>query len=296
MTGEVRDFLGWRVVDKPVPGPQVAKNVIGSMAERLVVRVLGARIWASGLPPFYVPKDVATEVDGSPYGLNPDAWWAPQSGLIEVKSGIQRFYVTERQWRAYQWARDTRGSQLPVECPRVFYGFVAYQLAKSTKKYGGTFELLDDALANLRYVLVTDARLVEAYLTANGTFQGDFKGPLSPMLGIWDAHWNIRAHQLQPWAERPRDMLNERGMTRWSALDYKATMRAIGLELADAGWRAPGDDVPVSVLTPRRRSRPGSEDIPGSQAHLFASGFECQHCGFWSAVTTCPNCGEFAPF
>jgi hypothetical protein len=292
--GPPRTFLGQRVDDLPVSGPQVAKNVVGSAAERLVARALGARPWDPSMPPFEVPADVATETDGSPYGLVPDAWWARHSGLLEVKAGIARFYTTERQWRSYLWARDTQGSGLPIERPRVFYGFFAYSLSQRTDKYPGAHAVLDDALSRLRYILVFDSQLVARVIAGSSTTE-DWEGPLSPMLGAWHAHYNIRAHRLQGWAEAPRARLDELGLSRWRAPSIKATFRAACDELVREGWaRVP--DVPAYVIAPCRRPRIGPAVFPGAQATLFAGGVQCLTCGFYAPVGICPECGDVNAF
>lgn len=289
-----RDFLGARVWNGPVSGPQVAKNVIGTAMERLVARAIGARPWDPALPPFMVPKEVATESDGSPYGLLPDAWWAKHSALVEVKCGIARFYTTERQWKSYVWARDTQNSGLPIERPRIFYAFVGYRLDKRTDRYAGAHAVVDDALTRLRYIVVADSRLVERYIAESGSYHTDRAGPLSPMLGIWHAHWNVRAHRLQAWADAPRAQLDARGLTRWRPSCVKATFRAAADELAAAGW-APVPDIPAVVLAPSRRSRPGPDHIPGSQTKLFGD-TACPECGFWAPPGDCPDCGAFTAF
>lgn len=290
----MRTFLGHRVDDQPVSGPQVAKNVVGTVAERIVARTVGARLWDSRVPPFSVPPSVAVETDGSPYGLLPDAYWARHSGLLEVKAGIARFYVTERQWRSYRWARDTQRSGLPIERPRVFYGFVAYDLSKRTDRYRGAYEIIDDALQRLRYVLVLDSQLVER-IVAGCSVTDDWEGPLSPMLGAWHAHYNIRAHRLAAWAKEPRAMLDERRLTRWRASRLQATFRTVRDELAREGW-AEAPDVPAYVLAPSRRPRPGPPVLLGEQAALFQHSIECINCGFRAPVGTCPACGDINAF
>ena len=290
-----RDLLGHPVENSPVPGPQVAKNAVGHMAEQLVSRVLGARIWDADLPPFEVPRDVATETDGSPYGLLPDAWWGRQSALVEVKAGIDRFFTTERQWRSYLWARDTQGSGLPVERPRVFYAFVAYRLPQLTERYRGTHEVIDDALRGLRYLVVADSRLVETYL-AEANHRPEKTGPLSPLLGSWAAHWSIRSHRLQEWADAPRAKLDALGLSRWRASQLRSTFRIAARELADAGWAAP-PDIPAVLFAPRRRARPGPPVLRGEQPSL--PGFSlvtCPECGYTGPLGDCPECGAFNAF
>lgn len=292
-----RDFLGFRVWDGPISGPQVAKNTVGDMAERLVVRALGARLWDSKLPAFAVPKEVATESDGTPYELLPDAWWARHSALVEVKAGIARFYTTERQWKSYLWARDAQASGLPIERPRVFYAFVGYNLAKRSDRYTGAHEVINDAIRQLRYVVVADSQLVERYIAESGSYQTDRSGPLSPMLGIWHAHYNIRAHRLLAWAKDPRGQLDARGLSRWRAGSFKPTLRAASDELVANGWE-PVPDIPAVVIAPCRRPRPGPAVLPGAQADLPGLGgnVECPDCRFWAPPGDCPECGAFTAF
>lgn len=289
-----RDFLGWRVWNATARGPQVAKNAVGTAMERLVARTIGARLWDQRLPAFPIPREVATEVDGTPYGLLPDAWWAKQSALVEVKCGIARFYTTERQWRAYRWARDTQLSGLPVVRPRVFYAFVGYRLDRRSDKYAGAHAIVDDAIAQLRYILVVDSRLVEAFIGESPAVQEDHVGPLSPLLGAWNAHWNIRAHRLQAWADNPRAQLDAHGLTRWRVSSVRKTLRAASAELAASGW-ATIPDVPALVIAPCRRARPGQDDIPGTQSALFGD-VACPDCGFWGQPGACPECGGFTAF
>lgn len=291
-----RDFLGYRVWNGPVSGPQVAKNTVGDMAERLVVRALGARLWDAKLPAFQVPGHIATESDGSPYGLLPDAWWARHSALLEVKAGIARFYTTERQWKSYVWARDTVGSALPIERPRVFYAFVGYSLSKRSDQYAGEHDVLNDALRGLRYIVVADSRLVERYIAESGSYATDHVGPLSPMLGIWHAHYNIRAHRLQAWADDPRAQLAARKLFRWRAGSFRTTLRAVSAELVANGWE-PVPDIPAVVIAPCRRPRLGPAVLPGGQAGLPGlEDIDCPECAFRAPIGTCPECGAFTAF
>lgn len=290
-----RPFLGHRVFATPCSGPQVAKNTVGDMAERLVCRALGARLWDARLPAFEVPAHVATESDGSPYGLLPDAWWAPQSALLEVKAGIARFYTTERQWKAYRWARDTAASGLPIEKPRIFYAFVGYNLSKRSDKFSDAHEVVDDALRNLRYIVVADSRLVEHYIGQSGSYHTDHEGPLSSLLGIWHAHWNVRAHRLQAWADDPRGQLDALKLTRWRAGSFRPTLRLVGRELQAAGW-ATMPDIPAVVIAPARRARPGPAILPRAQTDLGFDGCACPDCGFWAPPGDCPACGTFTAF
>ena len=293
MTG--RDVLGARVEDHAVPGPQLAKNVVGHAVERLVSRLLGARVWDHDMPPLEVPSSVATETDGTPYGLMPDAWWGRQSALVEVKAGIDRFFATERQWKSYRWARDTAGSGLPVERPRVFYAFVAYRMSKLTHRYAGAHEVIDDALRGLRYVVVADSRLVESYLS-DANHRGEQTGPLSPLLGAWAAHWSIRAAKLQAWADEPRAQLDALGLTRWRPTQLRSTCRIVARELADAGWAQP-PDIPAVLIAPCRRARPGPPLLPGGQASLPGLvPVECPRCGCTGSAGNCLQCGAFNVF
>lgn len=268
-----RNFLGRAVWDMPVTGPHLAKTVIGSVIERLVARTISALLWDSTLPAFKVPANVALESDSSLYELRPDAWWPAHYALVEIKCGIARFYVTERQWNSYCWARDTQNSGLPVTRPRVFYAFVSYMLDKRTAKYGGTYELIDAALTGLQYIVVADSRLVTKFIDESGSYGADHVGPLSPMLGIWNAHWNVRAHKLRAWASVTREQLAAKGMARWRVKNIIESLRVVGVELAEAGW-AQIPLVPAVVLYPCRRVRPGATMIPGSQTTLFGTAAE----------------------
>jgi hypothetical protein len=290
-----RAFLGQRVWARPCSGPQVAKNAIGDAAERLVSRALGARLWDDTLPAFTVPEHVAVETDGSPYALLPDAWWAPQSALLEVKAGIARFYTTERQWRSYRWARETQRSGLPIDRPRVFYAFVGYDLAKRSDRYADSHAVIDDALRGLRYIVVADSKLVETFIGESGSYAVDHVGPLSPMLGVWHAHYNIRAHRLQAWADSPREQLDARGLTRWRAGSFRERLREAAAELAADGW-ATMPDIPAVVLRPSRRARPGPAILPGAQVGLGFGECACPECGFWGPPGDCPECGAFTAF
>lgn len=292
-----RAFLGASVFDGPVSGPQVAKNVTGLAAERLVASVIGARLWDGALPPFYVPRAVATESDDSPYALVPDAWWPKHSALVEVKAGIARFYTTERQWKSYRWARDTPVTALPVRRPRVFYAFVGYKLTKRSDRYPGAHALVNDMLQSIRYIVVADSRLVERFIAESGSYRTDHVGPLSPMLGIWHAHWNIRAHRLQAWADAPRATLDARGLTRWRVGPLRPTLRTAAERLAGEGWSVGGlGDIPAVVLAPCRRPRPAPDSLLGEQAVLFANEVACEACGFWAPVGICPACGDVNAF
>ena len=293
-----RDFLGDRVTNGVTVGPQVAKNAIGLAAERLVARALGARTWDHDLPPFPVPSSVAVESDGSPLTLAPDAWWGRQSALIEVKAGIARFYVTERQWKAYVWARDTQRSGLPVARPRVFYAFVAYRLPKVTSRYPGLHEVLDDALSGIRYIVVVDSTLVARLISGGCAYRGDCAGPLSLTLGVWNAHYSVRAHQLQRWADDPRGSLDDLGNAfgSWRPRSFRASLQAAAAELADAGW-AQVPDVPAVVLAPRRKRRVSPTLLPGGQARLLGLGpVACPECGCWGPPGDCRECGAFTAF
>jgi len=285
-----RVFLGSWLRAVPCSGPQVAKNAVGDVAERLVARVLGAQLWDGALPAFTVPDRVAVETDSSPYALLPDAWWAPQSALIEVKAGIDRFYTTARQWRSYRWARDTQRSGLPIDRPRVFYAFIRYDLPKRSDRYNNSHALVDDMLCGLRYIVVADSKLVETFIGESGSDMVDHAGPLSPMLGAWHAHYNIRAHRLQAWADAPREQLDARGFIYWHVGSLRNRLRAASAELAASGWAAI-PDIPVVVLRPSRRSRPGPAVFPGAQ-----KGLTCPACGSWGPPGDCPKCGAFTAF
>lgn len=292
---EDRNLLGLRVPDWAVSGPQVAKTVVGHAFERIAARVLGGVVWDERIPPFWVPAEVATESDGTAYGLAPDVWWSDQCALVEVKSGVERFFTTERQWASYLWARDTTDSGLPVDRPRVFYAFLGYRLSQRTEKYRRAHALLDDALARLRYFLVADSKLVAHFIGGSTSYQPDRAGPLSPLLGIRHAHWNLRVHRLQQWAEQPRKMLQEQGMARWGVWPLAQNYQAARDQLVAAGWPAL-PTVPALVLHPRRPRRVGPGIIPGSQLGLFNSPPTCPRCNLPLAGGTCTHCGAFAAF
>ena len=286
-----RDLLGAQVADYPVPGPHVAKSAVGYLMERIVARVLGARVWDAALPPFAVPRAVATETDGTAYGLLPDVWWGQQSALVEVKAGIDRFFTTERQWNAYRWARDTQVSGLPVERPRVFYAFVAYSLDQRTDRYGTAHAVMDAALRGLRYLVVADSGLVESFV-ANANHRGDQETPLSGLLGNWSAHWSIRTRRLQVWAEHPRVALDANGLTRWRSTPLRPAMRIVAQEMAAAGF-AEAPDIPAVVLAPCRPARPGPDVLPGEQVQLLVA---CPTCGVRGPAGDCAACGGFNAF
>jgi hypothetical protein len=173
--------------------------------------------------------------------------------------------------------------------------FVAYKLPQLTKRYQNTHEVIDDALRGLRYLIVADSRLVETYL-ADANHRGDQETPLSPLLGAWAAHWSIRSHRLQAWADAPRAQLDALGLARWRPTQLRSTFRIAARELAEAGWASP-PDIPAVLFAPCRRARPGPPVLPGEQTTFPpAELVRCPECGYGAAPGDCPKCGAFNVF
>lgn len=293
-----RQFLGRRIADGPAK-PTTARVFIGVLAERLVAEVLDARLWDRAMPTFPVDREVATGSGGGRYVLAPDIWWAREAGFVEVKAGIERFFLAERQWNAYLWAQRAGAGKLPVYQPRVFYAFVAYRLPQPAGKYPSLYTFGEAALAGVQYLLVLDSRLVASELHGN-TLVADWGGPLSPLLGIYEAHYSLRAGRLSSWG-RPlpdvRARLRDVG-GRWVVRDIDT--RALTLRLLAEGWGGDSEwaekGLPaMRVIHLRRRARadvPGWL-LPGEQSVMWA---HCRMCGAVAPIGECPVCFAVTAF
>lgn len=263
-------FLSAPLHDGIASGPCDAKTIAGNVTEQIVSYLIGGVPWSWNMPGFAIPSDVAVESDGSPYELRPDIWWGKHTAVVEVKSGISRYYVTQRQWRSYTWLRDRSGDDSVVRRPRVYYAFVGYKLPKLTRKYKRKHEIVRDILATIEYVAVIDSALVQTLISESGSYDDDTTTPLSPLLGAWHAYHNVTKAKVREWANDPRVMLNDSGRVRWRAPSLRRRYRAMLDDLSQWGTGYPVP--PCHVMHPCRPARVWTGPLPGEQVSFGWNG------------------------
>lgn len=260
-------FLGVPFPTFPVSGPCDSKRVAGSVTEILVANLLGAEQWNG--PPFRIPREIAKGDGGLTYHLEPDVWWPRHSALVEVKSGINRFYVTQRQWRSYVWCRDRATlDESPIWHPRVYYAFVSYSIQGSARKYRDSDAVVRAIMHGIEYVAILDSVLVAKLIANSGRHDRASVTPLSPILGEWKPYHRVTCPAVRPWAADTRKTLEEAGLTRWRAPRLERPYRSAVETLRREGW---GDFPvpPACIVHPCRPRREWTGPPPGGQYELF---------------------------
>ena len=183
-------------------GPCDLRRVTGHVAEELVAERLGISTWTG--PDFSVPASFVTHPDdpSSGYATRPDLWWPDETAVVEVKSGFRgrRYYVSCAQLHSYQYVN--RYANYPIRRPRVYYAFVGFDhpytgLSKRDISRLTVGDVMESLRRNHRQVIVAPLSLVSAWARLWGTTGKTWSGPLSPMLGSYDAYYRFTVSKVE---------------------------------------------------------------------------------------------------
>lgn len=232
-----------------VKGSQYGRNIVGDLFEAMVADLLDGRRWP-GWPLIPIPREVARDDVGDDYLLQPDVFWPSESAMVEVKAGINKFYVTISQHQAYSWVRDQ--AKWPIAKPRVFYAFVAYRTEQKVGKRRSVQDLQEDAARNVQFVLIVDSRLLDLLLPSFGTEGRDWISPLSPMLGAWRDRYLVTPTKLSRLMSMSRTDLTDQFGSDWRVTDISGSVRIIRRHRRSRRWIGPLPFEQTDLFDPNR--------------------------------------------